>query len=294
MYVRVQEEDKGEREMTGLRLIRRGKVRDIYEVSSDRLLIVATDRISAFDFVLPTKIPDKGKVLTRVSRFWFERFVDVPSHYLTCDLDDIDAPEEWHGRAMVVRRAKVIPYEFIVRGYLAGSAWEQYRRDGAVFGHRMPKGLKKGARLPEPILTPTTKAETGHDEPVTLQHIRNHIGEQLADYICTNSIRIYNEASELTAKKGFVLADTKFEWGIIDGKPHIVDELLTPDSSRYWDADAYAEGRLEQFDKQIVRDYLLSSEWDRRSSPPPLPEEIVQKTRQRYITLLNRLTGETL
>lgn len=278
----------------GMRLLRRGKVRDIYQVDDDHLLLVATDRISAFDFVLKPEIPDKGVVLTRISRFWFEHFSAIPNHYVTCDIDGLDMPDEWRGRATLVRRARVIPYEFIVRGYLAGSAWESYRRSGTVYGHRLPDGLRKGARLPEPILTPTTKAAVGHDEPVTLEQIRADVGEETAQFLFTQSIKIYKEAAELLLKKNLILADTKFEWGFIDGKPCLIDELLTPDSSRYWDASAYRQQRLQQFDKQIVRDYLLTTGWDRKSPPPPLPNRVVEETRRRYIELLQRITGEVL
>jgi len=279
----------------GLKLLRRGKVRDIYEVDKNHLLLVASDRVSAFDYVLTPEIPDKGRVLTRISRFWFEKFDNVPNHCVSYDVGNVEgARKEWEGRVMLVRRAEVIPYEFIVRGYLAGSSWEQYCRDGTAYGYRLPEGLSKGAKLPEPILTPTTKALKGHDEPVTFQQIRADIGSDMAERIFSESLRIYSEAAQLAAKNGLILADTKFEWGIIDGKLHLVDELLTPDSSRYWDAKAYRQGRLEQFDKQIVRDYLLRSDWDRKSPPPPLPQKVVDETRRRYLLLLERLTGERL
>jgi len=278
----------------GIRLLRRGKVRDIYEVDENHLLLVATDRISAFDFVLKPEIPDKGVVLTRISRFWFEHFSAIPNHYVTCNADGLDVPDEWRGRVTLVRKAYVIPYEFIVRGYLAGSAWESYCRDGTAYGHRLPDGLKKGAKLPEPILTPTTKAEVGHDEPVTVEQICAEVGKETAQLLFAQSIKIYKEAADLLLKKDLILADTKFEWGFIDGKPCLIDELLTPDSSRYWDATAYRQQRLQQFDKQIVRDYLLATNWDRKSPPPPLPNQVVQKTRSRYIELLERITGEVL
>jgi len=278
----------------GVKLLRRGKVRDIYQVDEDHLLLVATDRISAFDFVLKPEIPDKGVVLTRISRFWFEHFSTIPNHYVSCDIDGLDVPDEWRGRATLVRKARVIPYEFIVRGYLAGSAWESYRHSRTVYGHRLPDGLRKGAELPEPILTPTTKAAVGHDEPVTLERICADVGEETAQLLFAQSIKIYKEAAASLLKKDLILADTKFEWGFIDGKPCLIDELLTPDSSRYWDASAYGQQRLQQFDKQIVRDYLLATDWDRKSPPPPLPNQVVQKTRSRYVELLERITGEVL
>jgi len=278
-----------------LKKLKSGKVREIFELDQERLLIVATDRVSAFDFVLHPPIPQKGVILTRISRFWFEHFSKVPNHIVSFSVEGIGKLEEHkellEGRVMLVRRAKVIPFEFIVRGYLAGSLFENYRRGELK---ELPEGLSKGAELTKPLFTPTTKAEKGHDEPCTEKDIEDVVGVDVANRIIEDSLRIYDEARKVAEEKGIILADTKFEWGFIDDGAALVDELLTPDSSRYWDAARYKEGTLEQFDKQIVRDYLLSTDWDRKSEPPELPQEVVERTRERYLQLLQRLVGEIL
>jgi len=276
-----------------LKKLKSGKVREVFELDDERLLIVATDRVSAFDFVLHPPIPQKGVILTRISRFWFEHFSNMPNHIVSFSIEGIEElkehKESLEGRVMLVRRAKVIPFEFIVRGYLAGSLFESYRRGELK---DLPEGLSKGAELAEPLFTPTTKAEKGHDEPCTQKDIEDAVGADVANRIIENSLRIYDEARKVAQEKGIILADTKFEWGFINGGVALVDELLTPDSSRYWDAVPYGEGRLEQFDKQIVRDYLLSTDWDRKSEPPELPQDIVERTRQRYLQLMELLVGE--
>ena len=277
-------------------LLKSGKVREVFELPDGRLLMVATDRVSAFDWVLTPPIPGKGVVLTRISCFWFDRFADVPNHLLSRTVEDVKGLDGYRhvleGRTLVVARARVFPFEFIVRGYLAGSAWEQYRRSGRAYGVELPKGLELGARLPEPLLTLTTKAESGHDEPVSEARVRDALGGSVADEIFERSLEIYRDAHEEALSRGLILADTKFEWGEIDGRPTLVDELLTPDSSRYWDAEAYADGRIEQFDKQVVRDWLISTGWGRDCTPPPLPAEVVERTRRRYRELLGRLSGQ--
>lgn len=278
-----------------LKKLRTGKVREIFELDDERLLIVATDRVSAFDFVLHPPIPQKGIVLTRISRFWFDYFSNVLNHIISFSTDGIAELEDYNelleGRVMVVHRAEVVPFEFIVRGYLAGSLYEEYRR-GALKG--LPEGLKRGAKLERPLFTPTTKAREGHDEPCTQKEIENAIGVDTAKRIVEDSLRIYEEAWKVAERKGIVLADTKFEWGLRDGEVMLVDELLTPDSSRYWNAARHREGVIEQFDKQIVRDYLLSTGWDRKSAPPELPLDVVERTQKRYLQLLEILTGERL
>ena len=279
----------------GLPLYSRGKVRDTYQLDAERLLMVTTDRISAFDFVLPTGIPDRGRVLTQLSLFWFARTADVIENHLVGDSQD-GLPPELDGRAMVVRRAARIDFECVVRGYLAGSAWAEYRRQGTMAGEPLPVGLRESERLPEPIFTPATKAETGHDENVTFDRLRSDVGPELAGRLRDASLRLYAEAAAHAEPQGLILADTKFEFGLIDDRLILIDEALTPDSSRYWDAASWEVGRTpESFDKQFVRDWLAGeSGWDRESTPPPLPDEIVEQTRQRYLTAYERLTGRPL
>jgi phosphoribosylaminoimidazole-succinocarboxamide synthase len=275
-----------------LPLYARGKVRDTYELPGGRLLMVATDRISAFDHVLPTGIPDRGTVLTQLSIFWFQRTGQLQENHLLQPGED--------GRSMVVRRARRIDYECVVRGYLAGSAWAEYRRQGTMAGEPLPPGLRQSERLPEPIFTPATKAETGHDENVTFDRMSADVGGDLAGRLRDASLRLYAFGAEHAERSGLILADTKFEFGTVPGEGGavrllLIDEALTPDSSRYWDAAQYQVGSApESFDKQFVRDWLEQSGWDKESPPPALPEEIVDQTRQRYLAAYERLVGEPL
>jgi phosphoribosylaminoimidazole-succinocarboxamide synthase len=270
-----------------LPLFSRGKVRDTYELDSDRLLMVATDRLSAFDWVLPTGIPDRGRVLTQLSIFWFERTRDLLENHLLGPGDD--------GRSMVVRRAQRIDFECVVRGYLAGSAWAEYRKAGTMAGEPLPAGLRESERLAEPIFTPATKAESGHDENITFDRLRSEVGHELAGRLRDASLRLYGFGREVAERRGLILADTKFEFGLIEGRLVLIDEALTPDSSRYWDAASWRAGSTpESFDKQFVRDWLSASGWDRSSPPPELPPDIVEQTRQRYLTAYQRLTGSAL
>jgi phosphoribosylaminoimidazole-succinocarboxamide synthase len=273
-------------------------VREIYEVDEDRLLFVATDRISAYDVVLHQDIPDKGKVLTGVSLHFFG-YLGVPNHLITMDLDTIDAltPEERRimtGRAMVVRRAEVIPVECVVRGYLYGSSWREYRDGGGPTTEHLPSGLRLADKLPEPIFTPATKAATGHDENLTESATRDLIGDELYEELRHRSVEIYRRAADYAAERGVILADTKFEFGHSDGELLLIDEVLTPDSSRYWPADQWSPGHdVPSFDKQYVREWLDTQDWDRTPPPPDLPPEVVVGTRDRYIEAYERITGSS-
>jgi phosphoribosylaminoimidazole-succinocarboxamide synthase len=280
---------------------RSGKVRDVYDLG-DRLLIVATDRISAFDWVLPNGIPDKGRILTAMSLFWFTRLKE-PNHLISADLGasglDLDARTcaELEGRVMIVHKADVVPFECVVRGYLAGSGWKEYQRDGKVCGTKLPHGLVESEAIHPPIFTPATKAVTGHDENVSFSHLAHSIGPDLARDLEARSSRLYLEAAEYARTRGLILADTKFEWGrdLATGKYILIDEVLTPDSSRYWPLDEYEPGGPQpSFDKQFVRDWLDSQPWDKNSPPPALPEKTVAKTRAKYLEALERLTGARL
>ena len=277
----------------------RGKVRDVYDLG-DKLLLVATDRLSAFDCVLPNAIPGRGKILTQISAFWFEHTRKlVPNHVVTiepvaiadaigCDLEDLG---DVAGRAMLVHKAERIDFECVVRGYLAGSGWKEYKENHAICGVHLPSGLKKGARLPEPIFTPATKAESGHDENVSFKIMSRTIGEEQAEELRKLSLAIYNKVCEHAAKCGLIVADTKFEFGIIGGQISLIDEVATPDSSRYWDRNAYVrDGCMEQFDKQIVRDWLEDSTWDKSPPAPALPQEVVDTTLARYLGVFKRIT----
>ncbi len=273
---------------------RRGKVRDIFDLG-DRLLIVSTDRISAFDWVLPTAIPDKGRVLNLLSLFWFE-YLAVPNHVLCSDVEQIPLPEgadrtQLAGRLMLVKKAEVVPFECVVRGYLDGSAWKEYRQTGNVCGLQLPAGLIQGQKLHEPIFTPATKATTGHDVNVSFAYMADRIGGELARQLRDKSIELYCRGAEYASQHGILIADTKFEWGLIDGQVILIDEVLTPDSSRFWPLDQYQPGGSQpSFDKQFVRDWLEQSGWDKQSPPPELPEAIVCGTRSRYIEAYERLT----
>jgi phosphoribosylaminoimidazole-succinocarboxamide synthase len=274
---------------------RQGKVRDVYDFG-DRLLFVATDRISAFDWVLPTGIPDKGRVLTQLSAFWFRR-IDVPHHLLSLDPTELPLPsgtrvDDLIGRSMVVRKADVFPVECVVRGYLAGSGWKEYRQSQSVCGVPLPKGLVESAALCEPIFTPATKAAAGHDENIPFTRMCEIVGAPRAEELRELSLRLYRQASQIARDKGILLADTKFEFGLCDDRVLLVDEALTPDSSRFWPADRYRPGGPQpSFDKQFVRDWLERSGWDKNSPPPPLPDDIVAKTREKYIEAYERLSG---
>ncbi len=275
---------------------RQGKVRDIYDFG-DRLLFVASDRISAFDWVLPNGIPDKGRVLTQVSRFWFDR-LDVQNHVLSLDPTDLDLPDgtdvdSLRGRSMVVRKTEVVPIECVVRGYLAGSGWKEYQQSRTVCGIGLPDGLIQADRLPAPIFTPATKAESGHDENISFEETCSQIGDELAGKLRDLSLSIYSSAADYARERGIILADTKFEFGLLDGEIILIDEVLTPDSSRYWPADRYEPGRSPfSYDKQFVRDWLESTYWDKNSPPPQMPDEIIEKTREKYVEAYEVLTGK--
>ncbi|HEV2914652.1 MAG TPA: phosphoribosylaminoimidazolesuccinocarboxamide synthase [Pyrinomonadaceae bacterium] len=291
-----------ETSLQGLKLMRRGKVRDVYAVGEEHLLIVATDRISAFDCVLPTPIARKGEVLTALSRFWFERLKDVIGHHLvTTSVEQMPETvkhqsEALGGRSMLVRRTEVFPVECVVRGYLAGSGWKDYQRTGEVCGHRLPQNLRESEQLPEPIFTPATKAEEGHDENIDEARMSAIIGAQMTHFLRDTSLRLYAEASAYARGRGIIIADTKFEFGRdAEGRILLVDEALTPDSSRFWPADKYAPGRSQpSFDKQFVRDYLETLRWDKRPPAPPLPPEVAAATTSRYLEAYRLLTGSEL
>jgi phosphoribosylaminoimidazole-succinocarboxamide synthase len=282
----------------GLKLRGRGKVRDIYEVG-DRLLIVATDRLSAFDVVLPTPIPDKGRVLTQLSLFWFEKLADIVPHHVIAAKDFTGelAPyaSALEGRAMLVRRTEPLPIECVVRGYISGSGWKDYQKTGAICGISLPPGLRESDRLPEPIFTPSTKATTGHDENISFDQTVSSIGRPLAEKLRDVSITIYKRAAEHAAARGIIIADTKFEFGLIGGDLIWIDEALTPDSSRFWPADQYSPGQAQpSFDKQYVRDYLERIGWNKQPPAPALPPDVVAGTREKYREAYQRVTGHSL
>jgi len=282
--------------VAGLEMIHRGKVRETYAVGDDRLLLVATDRLSAFDVVFGQPIPDKGLVLTRLSAYWFEALAGLgPTHFLSVeagDLPDGARRPELAERSMLVRRADRIDAECVVRGYLAGSGWAEYRESGMVVGHRLPSGLREADRLPEPIFTPSTKAEVGHDENITRVQLAGMIGAELARQLEDRSLAAYAVGAARAEAVGLILADTKFEFGSIDGELALIDEVLTPDSSRFWDGDLYAPGSAPaSFDKQYVRDFVIASGWNKEPPAPTLPDEVIEGTRRRYITAFERLTG---
>ncbi len=287
---------------TNLRLLRRGKVRDVYEVDEDRLLIVATDRISAFDSVSPTPIERKGEVLTALSRFWFARLGHiVPHHLLTTNIDEMpdairEHAHELRGRSMLVKRTEVFPVECVVRGYLVGSGWKDYQRTGAVCGHQLPDGLRESAQLSEPIFTPATKAETGHDENISEAEMAEIVGLEVMEELRDISLRVYREASDYARGRGIIIADTKFEFGRDrEGRITLIDEVLTPDSSRFWPVDSYEVGKSQpSFDKQYVRDYLESIKWNKQPPCPELPPEIAQATTKRYLEAYELITGVPL
>jgi phosphoribosylaminoimidazole-succinocarboxamide synthase len=284
-----------------LNLLRQGKVRDIYDLG-DAMLMVATDRISAFDVVLPNPIPGKGRILTQMSRFWFEMMEGlIPNHLIAADVERF--PEACHpyvdiirDRSMLVRKAEPFSVECIVRGYLSGSGWKSYLESGRLCGMRLPEGLQESDRLPEPLFTPSTKADIGaHDENISFEQVEDMVGKDLADQLKDVSMAIYQRAVEFAEPRGIIIADTKFEFGLIDGEPALIDEIITPDSSRFWPKDTYRPGGPQKsFDKQYVRDYLLSLDWNQRPPAPELPPEVVENTRKRYEEALHRLTGSSM
>jgi phosphoribosylaminoimidazole-succinocarboxamide synthase len=291
-----------ESRIASLPLIARGKVRDIYAVGEQQMLIVTTDRLSAFDVILPDPIPDKGRVLTAVSSFWFERLAHiVPNHLTGIDPESVVQGEEERaqvrGRSVVVKRLKPLPVEAVVRGYIIGSGWKDYQKTGAVCGIPLPAGLKMASRLPQPLFTPSTKAEMGaHDENIDFATVEKLLGRALAEQVRDVTLRFYGEASDYALTRGIIIADTKFEFGLDDnGRLHLIDEALTPDSSRFWPADEYKEGASPpSFDKQIVRDYLETLDWNKRAPGPKLPPEIIAKTTAKYREAYERLTGKRL
>jgi phosphoribosylaminoimidazole-succinocarboxamide synthase len=284
-----------------LQFVKRGKVRDVYSVDDDHLLIVATDRISAFDSVLPTTIERKGEVLTALSKFWFDELnYIIPNHLVTTDLSrmpgNLQNQSQLRGRSMLVLRTEVFPIECVVRGYITGSGWKDYLKTGQVCGHTLPKGLKESDQLPEPIFTPATKAEEGHDENISESEAARIVGNEVFEVLRDASLRLYKEAALYARNKGIIIADTKFEFGRDkQGRIILIDEILTPDSSRFWPADDYKPGRSQpSFDKQYVRDYLETLDWDKQPPAPPLPDEVSKATTQRYLQAYKLLTGKEL
>ena len=286
------------RETTLPNRLYQGKVRDTYDLGEGLLLMVATDRISAFDVVLPTGIPEKGAVLCQISEFWFNKTAHIiPNHFvsLATDRSDLDLSHEIARRSMVVKRADRIDVECIVRGFITGSAWSEYRRSGTVAGQQMPEGLRDGDMFPEPLFTPSTKAEEGHDENITVAQMEDLVGKELTERLAQASIDVYATARDYAKEKGIIIADTKFEFGIIDGEISLIDEVLTPDSSRFWDMDGYAPGKSQpSYDKQFVRDWLDDAGWDHEPPAPELPGDVVASTAERYLEAYRMLTGNTL
>ena len=289
-----------ETDLAGVERYARGKVRDVYSVDS-RLLIVATDRISAFDYVLATGIPDKGRVLTQLSLFWFDFLRDVTAnHLLTAEVSEYPEPlprfrDQLQGRSMLVKRAKMVEIECVARGYISGSGWKEYQQNGTVCGIRLPAGLRESDKLPEPIFTPATKAQTGHDENVSFEHVASLIGESLAKRLRDLTLEIYSRAARYAETKGIIIADTKFEFGFVGEELVLGDEVLTPDSSRFWPAETYRPGGAQHsFDKQYVRDYLESIRWNKQPPAPGLPAEVAEKTGEKYRQAYRVLTGRDL
>jgi phosphoribosylaminoimidazole-succinocarboxamide synthase len=283
-------------------LHKRGKVRDVYAVDDDQLLIVATDRISAFDCVLPTPIERKGEVLTGLSKFWFEKLHDViPNHMITTELSEMPESirkqsESLAGRSMLVRTTEVFPVECVVRGYLVGSGWKDYLKTGEVSGHRLPEGLLESAELEQPIFTPSTKAEEGHDENISERDVENLLGKDTTDFLRDTSLALYKQARDYARSRGIIIADTKFEFGRDkNGKIILIDEALTPDSSRFWPAESYRPGKSQpSFDKQFVRDYLETIDWDKKPPAPPIPTDVAAATTSRYLEAYRLITGKEL
>jgi phosphoribosylaminoimidazole-succinocarboxamide synthase len=282
-----------------IKKLRSGKVREVFDLG-DTLLFVVTDRISAFDVILPDPIPYKGAVLNQISEFWFERFNNIPNHLVTADFEKF--PKELQpfrnqlaGRSMIVKKTKPLAVECVVRGYLAGSGWKEYQQSRSVCGIELPAGLKQASQLPEPIFTPSTKAEQGHDENIDMKRCVQILGEDIANRVRTLSLEIYSRGREYAAEKGIIVADTKFEFGMLDGDLLLIDECLTPDSSRFWPKDEYAVGQSPpSFDKQFVRDYLETLDWDKTPPAPELPKDVIEKTSAKYLEAFRRLTGHDL
>jgi phosphoribosylaminoimidazole-succinocarboxamide synthase len=290
-----------ESSLPGIKLFSRGKVRDVYEVAGERLLIIATDRLSAFDVVMAEGIPDKGRVLNQLSQFWFEKFRDVvPSHFLTARVEDYPPDlrrfaDQLAGCSMLVEKTRPFPIECVVRGYLAGSGWKDYKATGSVCGIKLPAGLVESAKLDQPIFTPSTKAAEGHDENITWEETVRRIGYPAAEQLRDLSLSVYAKGRDFASERGLLIADTKFEWGTRGDQVILIDEVLTPDSSRFWPKDGYRPGEPQpSFDKQFVRDYLESTRWNKQPPPPPLPSEVVAKTSEKYREAYRRLTGHTL
>jgi phosphoribosylaminoimidazole-succinocarboxamide synthase len=289
-----------ETNLKDLNFIKKGKVRDIYDLD-DSILLIATDRISAFDFVLPSVIPCKGIVLNMISLFWFDFFKDnVQNHLIYSDIDEFPENirkygDELKGRAVIVKKLKPLPFEIIVRGYITGSGWKSYKKNREISGIKLPDGLKESEKFPEPIFTPTTKADEGHDMPVSIDDMKNVLGNEITEKIKEKAIEIYNKAAKYAMEKGIIIADTKFEFAVEEGELILIDEVLTPDSSRFWPLNEYQPGKTQNsFDKQFVRNFLLNSSWDRKSVPPPLPEDIITRTSNLYKEIYNLLTGKTI
>jgi phosphoribosylaminoimidazole-succinocarboxamide synthase len=282
-------------DLPGIQKLRSGKVREVFDLG-DTLLIVATDRISAFDCILPDPVPGKGEILTQLSAFWFQKFQEIPNHCITADFEQFPAnlkPKEklLRGRSMLVRKSNPLPIECVVRGYLAGSGWNEYRESGTVCGLPLPKGLKQASRLPEPIFTPATKAESGHDENISWSRCCEILGTETATMVRDYSLALYAEGSSHAAARGIIIADTKFEFGFHDNKLLLIDECLTPDSSRFWPADSYKVGLSPlSYDKQFVRDYLETLDWDKTPPAPHLPPDVIEKTAQKYQEAFTRLS----
>jgi phosphoribosylaminoimidazole-succinocarboxamide synthase len=290
-----------ESHLPGVKLLRRGKVRDVYEISPTELLMVATDRVSAFDVILGSGIPDKGRVLTQISLFWFEFLRDVvPNHVISAEVNDFPAVlqpfrDQLEGRSMYIRLAKMIDIECVARGYLSGSGWKEYQQSGTVCGIELPPGLREGDQLPAPIFTPATKATTGHDENISFDQASAVVGPKLATQLRDLTLKIYNRAAAYAETRGIILADTKFEFGFVDGRLVVADEVLTPDSSRFWPRSTYKPGGPQpSFDKQYVRDYLETLNWNKQAPGPELPEEVVARTREKYVEAYRVLTGKKL
>lgn len=277
---------------------RSGKVRDVYE-AGENLIIVASDRISAFDCIIPTPIPNKGKVLTQLSLFWFEKTKHlIKNHLISSNVADFPAPyneiADWQGRACLVERAQILPIECVARGYITGSGWKDYQATGSVSGITLPAGLQESERLSEPIFTPSTKAETGHDEPISFEETVNIIGQERAEQLRELTLKLYSFAANYALERGVIIADTKFEFGLVNDELILCDEILTPDSSRFWDVEKYGVGRSQDsFDKQYVRDYLETLDWDKNPPAPELPTEVAQRTAEKYFEAYERLTGES-
>jgi len=286
-------------DLPGIQKLRSGKVREVFDLG-DTLLFVATDRISAFDVILPDPIPKKGAVLNQLSAFWFNRFGKIENHFVASDFDYFPKQlrpfrEQLAGRAMIVKKTKPLAVECVVRGYLAGSGWKEYQQSQSVCGIQLPGGLKQASKLPEPIFTPATKAETGHDENIDMKKCAAILGEEIAERVKDLSLQIYSAGRDHAEKKGIIVADTKFEFGTIDGELLLIDEVLTPDSSRFWPADHYAEGQSPpSFDKQFVRDYLETLDWNKTAPGPKLPGDVIARTAAKYVEAFERLTGEKL